>query len=107
MTPNYTPYGPEWEKELMKLSKKDLIEMIRKKALSVIGEGEWIELDNNVVEDKWYLLYNGHWIGIGKYKPNEDNELGEPDWQDETSEYISPYPTHYMTLPNPPSLNTK
>lgn len=27
---NYTPYGKEWEAEMMKLPKKFLIEMIRK-----------------------------------------------------------------------------
>jgi hypothetical protein len=26
----YTPYGPEWEKEMMKFTKKGLIEFLRK-----------------------------------------------------------------------------
>lgn len=26
----YVPYGPEWEEEMMKWSKKDLIELLRK-----------------------------------------------------------------------------
>ncbi len=30
MEDNYIPYGPEWEKEMMKMPKKLLIEMIRK-----------------------------------------------------------------------------
>lgn len=29
MEDNYIPYGPEWEKEMMKLPKKFLINMIR------------------------------------------------------------------------------
>lgn len=64
----------------------------------------WIAVkDGNIEKDKWYLLYNGYWTGVGKHKPPEDPEDGEPEWQDETSEYIEPYPTHFMTLPSPPN----
>ena len=29
MEDNYVPYGPEWEKEMMKFTKKQLIDMLR------------------------------------------------------------------------------
>ena len=65
---------------------------------------DWIKIAKNNLPEigKWVLLFNGHWTGVGKYSPNEDEEYLEPEWQDETSEYIAPYPTHYMQLPNPP-----
>lgn len=35
MEDNYMPYGPAWEKEMMKLPKKFLIEMIKKAQLQL------------------------------------------------------------------------
>ena len=64
----------------------------------------WVSVDSNPPEqDKWMLLFNGHWIGVGKYDKCEDEEFSTPEWQDETHEYIHPIPTHWMPLPAPPS----
>lgn len=64
----------------------------------------WIAVTPETMPEKgkWVLLYNGYWTGVGKYQPREDDELPEPVWQDETSEYINPAPTHYQPLPKPP-----
>lgn len=32
----YVPFGPEWEKELMKLTKKDLIDLYRKAQINKV-----------------------------------------------------------------------
>lgn len=61
----------------------------------------WIPVDEKLPEvEKWVLLWNGHWIGVGKYAPDEVD--GSPEWQDETTEYIGPVPTHWMLLPDKP-----
>ncbi len=62
---------------------------------------DWISVGELPAIDKWVLLFNGHWVGVGKYHPDEDRD-SNPEWQDETSEYINPIPTHWMPLPQPP-----
>lgn len=67
---------------------------------------EWIIIkDKKPPKDKWVLLYNGHWRGVGKRFNKVDRD--EPDYCDETTEYISPDPTHWMPLPSPPTQSTK
>jgi len=48
MMDDYIPFGPEWEKEMMKLTKKHLIELLKKSCQ------EKIELKNKVDE----FIYN-------------------------------------------------
>lgn len=65
----------------------------------------WIRVkDKKPRKGKYVLLYNGHWIGVGKYQPNSEL-VYEPKWQDETTEYITPSPTHWQPLPKPPKNN--
>jgi hypothetical protein len=42
-TDNYEPYGPEWEKEMMKLPKKMIIEMYRGAKLRAKAEAEAVK----------------------------------------------------------------
>ena len=51
---------------------------------------------------EWCLLFNGYWTGVGKRNRIEEGDSIETMWEDETSEYITPYPTHWQPLPQPP-----
>lgn len=54
MEDNYIPFGPEWEKEMMKLPKKFLIDMIRKrKPESDEKDGRIKELLQQIEELTW------------------------------------------------------
>lgn len=53
------------------------------------------------------LVFNGHWIGVGKQMPLvNDGRMEELDrWETDTGEYIErsgPRVTHWMPLPEPP-----
>jgi len=70
----------------------------------------WIKVeDKKPEEDKWVLVFNGYWTGVAKYNedknydPADEDDYREPEWEDETTEYFSPIPTHWQPLPNPPS----
>lgn len=54
--------------------------------------------------DTYVLLWNGHWRGVGQAVALCDDESER--WQDETTEYITPKPTHWMPLPDPPAAET-
>ena len=66
----------------------------------------WIKTtDQMPPENEFVLLFNGHWRGVGKrdrenFDAEFDNECEQ--WQDETTDYIVPVPTHWMPLPAPP-----
>jgi len=63
----------------------------------------WINIETDKPQQgKWVLLYNGHFMGVGKYRVNDVYEFPEPEWSDEIGEYITPEPTHWMPLPEPP-----
>jgi hypothetical protein len=68
------------------------------------NQDKWIRVeDAKPDKGKPVLLFNGHWIGVGFYKKNFALNIdGEPEWSDETSEYIHPNPTHWQPLPNSP-----
>lgn len=40
---------------------------------------------------EWCLLFNGYWTGVGKRNRIEEGDSIETMWEDETSEYITPY----------------
>jgi hypothetical protein len=67
---------------------------------------EWISVEDRLPEQgEHVLLFNGHWTGVGKHQPDPDypDEGGCPyPWQDERTEWIEPFPTHWMPLPAPP-----
>lgn len=63
----------------------------------------WISVETPPVVGDFVLLCNEYWVGVGKYQPDEDKECPHPDWQDETSQYIEPRPTHWRELPVPPT----
>ena len=66
----------------------------------------WIKTtDQMPPENEFVLLFNGNWRGVGKldrenFDAEFDNECEQ--WQDETTDYIVPVPTHWMPLPAPP-----
>jgi len=70
---------------------------------------EWIKVeDKKPQENKWVLVFNGYWTGVAKYNedknydPTDEDDYKEPEWEDETTEYFSPIPTHWQPLPKPP-----
>lgn len=67
------------------------------------NQDKWISIKYRLPEKaKPILLYNSNWIGVGYYKLNFEMDIeGEPDWSDETTEYISGV-THWQPLPQPP-----
>lgn len=54
-TDNYIPYGPEWEKEMMKLPKAAIIGMLRKAKAPSTELDEFLE-DNAVAFAEWIIL---------------------------------------------------
>ena len=71
-----------------------------------IAMDRWIDVKKEMPPNgKWVLLYTGYWTGVGKHDPHDgedEEEDYEPEWQDETSEYIGTEPTHWQPLPSPP-----
>lgn len=51
---------------------------------------------------KYVLFYNGHHTGVGFCYPSEDGD--GTLYVDESDSIITPKPTHWMPLPNPPML---
>lgn len=115
----------DWREELSKWSEEnynpDFSEFMRNSALwyenkiaaltSKIEEMRkdgWISVKDRLPEeDKWILLTTGNFIGVGKYRRYPwYKEEEQPEWSDETSEYIHPEPTHWMKLPTPPKPGT-
>jgi hypothetical protein len=67
----------------------------------------WISVKDKPPIGEFVLFYNGHWRGVGKWNGLIDKYDGGPliedlQWEDEISEYICPYPTHWMPLPSAP-----
>lgn len=49
----------------------------------------------------YILLWNGFHVGVGfRRRPNYPDD---PEFCDETGEFIEPQPTHWMPLPPPPA----
>jgi hypothetical protein len=71
---------------------------------STEGEDAWVRVGGHELPHigEWVLLYNGHWTGVGKRNRIEEGDHEETMWEDETHEYITPIPTHFMPLPKPP-----
>lgn len=64
---------------------------------------QWVSIKDKLPEvGVFVLLWNGHWRGVGRYC-GDDVEDDVERWQDETTEYITPEPTHWMALPAPPA----
>jgi hypothetical protein len=83
-----------------------------KKILKLMDEGGsdgWISVGGYELPNigEWVLLYNGYWTGVGKRNRIEEGDHEEKMWEDETQEYITPSPTHFMPLPSPPKQQTK
>jgi hypothetical protein len=73
------------------------------------GSDGWISVGGYELPNigEWVLLYNGYWTGVGKRNRIEEGDHEEKMWEDETQEYITPSPTHFMPLPSPPKQQTK
>jgi hypothetical protein len=71
-------------------------------ALNAKWAKEWVPVAESMPEpNKWVLLWNGHWRGVGKFDSTWDEEYNQ--WQDEATQFITPAPTHWMLLPDPPA----
>lgn len=65
----------------------------------------WIPISERLPErEKWVLVHNGKWTGVGAYMYEEDDS---ECWQDERTEFIEhlgPKVTHWMPLPEAPNV---
>ena len=66
----------------------------------------WIKVkDKKPPKGKPVLIFNGNWTGVGFYKKNYKLKIsGEPNWSEENGEYLFAEPTHWMPLPETPSI---
>lgn len=66
----------------------------------------WVEvIDRPPEPDKWVIVYNGNWCGVGRHRPLDDYREESERWQDEHAEYIEHCGgkvTHWMPIPKPP-----
>jgi len=61
---------------------------------------EWQPIETAPKDGTYFLCFNGNWRGLSRYwEPNYEDD---PIWVDETTEFISPPPTHWMPLPAAP-----
>jgi len=67
-------------------------------ALALRGaETQWRPIEEAPKEaGKFYLGWNGHWRGVIQYFVPA--YLDDPEWVDETTEFIEPPPTHFIPL---------
>lgn len=111
MQDNYIPYGPEWEKELMKTPKKFLIDMIRRiktkdhsESTPTISDG-WIDVKDEKPEyEEMVLAWNGIAIKACVYKEwNKSFARWTESYGDERV-YIVSYSdiTHWKRISPPP-----
>jgi hypothetical protein len=100
MADNWPGEYPQWAKIHAKWE-----EMLTARDAAIRAEG-WISVEKQPPkDDEFVLLYNGFWRGVGKKTtPCDDSDF---EWEDETGEYINPYPTHWMPLPPPPAICRK
>ena len=61
------------------------------------AETQWRPIEEAPKEaGKFYLGWNGHWRGVIQYFVPA--YLDDPEWVDETTEFIEPPPTHFIPL---------
>lgn len=73
--------------------------------------GEWQDITTAPKDGTWFLAWNGNWRGVCQYHEPYHGEEGaaeftDPVWVDETDDFIEPPPTHWMPLPDPPTLDS-
>lgn len=81
----YVPYGPEWEKELMKHSKKSLIDLYRRQLTSPLSvvELKQTERKKSPYQDvNGVDIYEGDVVkGIGEHVGQSEVFFGYNQWQ--------------------------
>lgn len=66
------------------------------------AEMQWRPIEEAPKEAGKYLLgWNGHHSGVTQYWPPTYED--DPEWVDESTEFIVPPITHFMPLPPPPA----
>lgn len=81
--------------------------MAAAEVLSALSETAtaWISVRDRMPKpNRWVLVYNGKWRGVGKYVVGSHLQPDE-QWQSETTEFIEligPKVTHWMPLPEAP-----
>jgi hypothetical protein len=103
--PNHTRYGTALKKAIAAIT-----EYKASKPSQSISREQWINVKDKLPEvNKWVLVFNGSGVDMARYVPDEsydpnepiEDQILEPSWSDQTSEYISD-PTHWQPLPEPP-----
>lgn len=101
---DYIPFGPEWEKELMKWNKKHLIAHLRRTLIGMTSD-PWISTKDRlpVAEDldADYLTWGGEYVVTLGFSSKGKWYSGDP-FIDE--HFDQSKVTHWMPLPAPPSI---
>ena len=66
----------------------------------------WRSIETAPRDGSWFLVWNGHWVGVAKYREPYDDTDPCPSWEDESGHFITPQPTIWQPLPEPPKENT-
>lgn len=66
----------------------------------------WRSIETAPRDGSWFLVWNGNWVGVAKYREPYDDTDPCPSWEDETGHFITPQPTIWQPLPEPPKENT-
>lgn len=70
-----------------------------------IAAQSWRPIETAPRDGSWFLVWNGNWVGVAKYREPYDDTDPCPSWEDESGHFITPQPTIWQPLPEPP--NTK
>lgn len=66
----------------------------------------WRPIETAPRDGSWFLVWNGNWVGVAKYREPYDDTDPCPSWEDESGHFITPQPTIWQPLPEPPKENT-
>lgn len=65
----------------------------------------WRPIETAPRDGSWFLVWNGNWVGVAKYREPYDDTDPCPSWEDETGHFITPQPTIWQPRPEPPKEN--
>lgn len=75
---DYTPFGEEWEKEIMKLPKKSIIERLKKSLLSQ----EWISVEDGMPPVGKLVQVKVKWRGDNSISYDHDKRYKDESYDD-------------------------